>query len=135
MIHDLESWSVLFSDVILIHAGIRFDYSDPCRVIRPHAERANRLLLHVYALFLCVTKWYGTLVSCVQVKPCFLYITKWYRTLVVCVTEWSHVLLCLLVVCCYVCSGLGLNCMQDLGVEEMLNWLDKPSEERNLTNR
>ena len=42
-------------------------------------------------------------------------------------------LLCLSVVCCYVHLGLGLNCMQDLGVEEMPNGLDKPSEERNLT--
>ena len=28
--------------------------------------------------------------------------------------------------------GFGLECMQDLGVEEAHNWLDKPSEERNL---
>ena len=35
--------------------------------------------------------------------------------------------------CCYVYPDLGLNCMQDLGVEEMLNGLDKPSVERNLT--
>ena len=43
------------------------------------------------------------------------------------------VLLCLLVVCCDVHPGLGMNCMQDLRVEEMPNGLDKPSEERNLT--
>jgi len=42
-------------------------------------------------------------------------------------------LLCLIVFCCYVCLGLGLDHMQDLGVEEMMNWIDKPSEERNLT--
>ena len=35
--------------------------------------------------------------------------------------------------CCYVCPGLGLKCMRDLGVEETPNGLDKPSEERNLT--
>ena len=44
----------------------------------------------------------------------------------------TPVLLCYLVVCCYACLGLGLNCMQDLGVEEMGNGLNKPSEERNL---
>ena len=44
-------------------------------------------------------------------------------------------LLCLLVVCCDVHPGLGLNCMQDLGVEEKSNGLDKPSAERNLTKR
>ena len=32
-------------------------------------------------------------------------------------------------VCCVVHLGLGLNCMQDLGVEEMYNVLDKPSVE------
>ena len=42
-------------------------------------------------------------------------------------------LLCLLVVCCYVCPGLGLKCMQELEVEETLNGLDKPIVERNLT--
>ena len=41
-------------------------------------------------------------------------------------------LLCLLVVCCDVHPGLGLNYIQDLGVEEMRNGLDKPSAERNL---
>ena len=40
--------------------------------------------------------------------------------------------MCLLVICCDVHPGLGLNCMQDLGVEEIQNWLDKTSEERNL---
>ena len=59
--------------------------------------------------------------------------SEWYGTLVVCVIEWSLVLLCLFVVCCYVCPGLDLNCMKDLGVEETPNWLDKPSEERKLT--
>ena len=72
----------------------------------------------------------GTLVVVLQ---CFLCITKWCGTLVFYVTEWSPVLLCLLVVCCYVCLGLGLNCMQELRVEETSNWLDKPSEEMNLT--
>ena len=61
--------------------------------------------------------------------------SEWYRTLVGCVIEWSPVLLCLLVVCCDVCPGLSSNSMQDLGVEEMPNLLDKPSEERNLTKR
>ena len=61
--------------------------------------------------------------------------SEWYGTLVVCVIEWSLILLCLLVVCCYVCSSLGLNYMQDLGVEETLNWIDKPSGERKLTKR
>ena len=42
-------------------------------------------------------------------------------------------LLCLLVVCCDVYPGLGLNCMQDSGVEETPNGIDKPSAERNLT--
>ena len=32
-------------------------------------------------------------------------------------------------VCCDVHHGLGLNCMQDLGVEEMLNGIDKPRAE------
>ena len=77
-----------------------------------NAARASRVLLHVYAVF--------------------FYVTEWYGTLVVCVTKWSPVLMCLLVVCCYVCPSLGLNCMRDLGVEEILNGLDKPSEERNL---
>ena len=44
-------------------------------------------------------------------------------------------LLCLPVVCCYVHPGLGLNCMQDLRVEEMRNGLDKPSAERNLMKK
>ena len=38
-------------------------------------------------------------------------------------------------VCCDVHPGLGLNYMQDLGVEEMPNRLDKPSAERNLMKR
>ena len=45
------------------------------------------------------------------------------------------VLLCLLVVCCDVHPGLGMNWMQDLGVEETSNGLDKPSAERKLTKR
>ena len=57
-------------------------------------------------------------------KPCFSR-----------VTEWSPGLLCLLVVCCYVCPGLGLDRMQELGVEETMNLLAKPSEERNPTKR
>ena len=61
------------------------------------------------------------------------YVKEWYENLVVCVTKWSLVLMCLLVVYCYVCPGLGLNCMQDLGVVETPNGLDKPSAERNLT--
>ena len=36
------------------------------------------------------------------------------------------------VFCCYVHPGFGLK---DLGVEEVHNWLDKPSEERNLKDR
>ena len=44
-------------------------------------------------------------------------------------------LLSYLVVCCYEYPGLGPNSMQDLGVEETSNGLDKPSEERNLTKR
>ena len=70
-------------------------------------------MLCVSAMFLCVAEWYGTLVDYV--------------------TEWSLVLLCYLVVCCYVCPGLSLNCMQDLGVEEMSNGIDKTSVERNFT--
>ena len=65
----------------------------------------------------------------------FFCITEWYGTLVFYVIECSPVLPCLLVVCCYVCPGLGMNCMHDLGVEETLNEFDKPSEERNLTKR
>ena len=41
--------------------------------------------------------------------------------------------LCHLVIFSYVYPGLGLDSMQDLRVEEAHNWLDKPSEERNLT--
>ena len=37
--------------------------------------------------------------------------------------------------CCYLNPGLGVNYMQELGVEETSNGLDKPSEERNLTKR
>ena len=59
--------------------------------------------------------------------------SEWYGTLVGFVTEWSPVLLCLLMVCFYVFPGLRLNYMQDLGVEETPNWIDKPSEDRNLT--
>ena len=44
-------------------------------------------------------------------------------------------LLCLPMVCSDVHPGLGLNCMQDLGVEETSNGLDKASVERNLTKR
>ena len=63
----------------------------------------------------------------------FFCIIDWCGTLVVYVTEWSPVLMFLLVVCFYVCPHLGLNYMQDLGLEETSNWIDKPSEERNLT--
>ena len=51
------------------------------------------------------------------------------------VIELNPMLLSTLVVCCDVCPGLGLNSMQDLGVEEMPNGFDKHSEERNLTKR
>ena len=44
-------------------------------------------------------------------------------------------LLCVPVVCCDVHPGLGLKCMQDLGVEETKNGIDKPSAERNLKKR
>ena len=44
-------------------------------------------------------------------------------------------LLCFPVVCCAVHPGLGVKCMQDLGVEETRIGLDKPSVERNLTKR
>ena len=53
----------------------------------------------------------------------------------VCVTELNPLLFCILVVCCDVYPGLGLNYMEDLGVEETLNGLVKPSEESNLTKR
>ena len=65
----------------------------------------------------------------------FLYVAEWYENLIICVTVWSPVLLSYLMVCCYVCPSLGLNCMQDLGVEETSNGLNKPSAERNLTKR
>ena len=65
----------------------------------------------------------------------FFCIIEWLGTLVFSVTEWKTILLCHLVVCCYVYPGLSLNCMQDLGVEEAHNWLDKLTEERNLTKR
>ena len=58
---------------------------------------------------------------------------EWYETLFLYATEWIPKLLCLLVVCCDVHPSLGLNCMKDLGVEETLNGLDKPSAYRNLT--
>ena len=45
------------------------------------------------------------------------------------------VLLCLPVVCCDVHPGLGLNSMQDLGVEETPNGLDKTNVERDLMKR
>ena len=51
------------------------------------------------------------------------------------VIELNRVLLSTLVVCCDVFPGLGLNSMQDLGVEETSNGIDKPSEDRNLTKR
>ena len=38
-------------------------------------------------------------------------------------------------VCCDVHPVLGLNYMQDLGVEEMPNGIDKPSVERKLTKK
>ena len=41
----------------------------------------------------------------------------------------NPVLLCFPMVCYVVHLSLGLNCMQDLGVEETLNVLDKPSVE------
>ena len=44
-------------------------------------------------------------------------------------------LLCIPMVRCDVHPGLGLNYMQDLGVEEMRNGLDKPSVERKLMKR
>ena len=44
-------------------------------------------------------------------------------------------LLGLPVICYDVHPGLGLNCMQDLGVEETRNGIDKPSAERNLIKR
>ena len=44
-------------------------------------------------------------------------------------------LLCLLLVSFYVCPGLGLNYMQDLGVEDTSKDLDKLSAERNLTKK
>ena len=59
----------------------------------------------------------------------------WYESLFLCDTKEIPVLLWLLMVCCDVHLGLGMNCMQDLGVEETLNGIDKPSEERNLTKR
>ena len=40
--------------------------------------------------------------------------------------------LCLLVVSCDVHPGFDLNCIQDLGVEDMSNGIGKPSAERNL---
>ena len=42
-------------------------------------------------------------------------------------------LLCMPVVCFDVHPSLVLNYMQELGVEETSNGIDKPSEERNLT--
>ena len=74
-------------------------------------------------LFFCITEWYRTLVLCVA---------EWYETLVFCV-QMNPVVPKSPYGCCYVCPGLGLNCMHNLGVEEMPNWLDKHSEERNLT--
>ena len=68
-------------------------------------------------------------------EPCCFCIIVWYGTLVFCVQNWSPLLLNVPVVCCYVCPGLGLNSMEDLGVEEMLNGIDKYSAERNLTKR
>ena len=65
----------------------------------------------------------------------FLYVIEWYKTLVICVTVWSPMLLIYHVVCCDVYLGLGMNSMQDLGVEETPNGIDKISEERNLTKR
>ena len=64
----------------------------------------------------------------------FSYITEWYGALVLYVTKWNPIFLFpVLVVCCDVYPSLGMNCMQELGVEEAQNWLDKPSEERNVT--
>ena len=42
-------------------------------------------------------------------------------------------LVCLPMVCYDVHPSLGLNSMQDLGVEEIRNGIDKPSEKRNIT--
>ena len=103
-----------FSHSILIHYVF---------TILSHRTRCSAVYLFTYPLS-------GTLVLVLQ---WFSYIIEWYEALVVYVTEWSPVLLCLIVVCCYVCLGLGLNCMQDLGMEETSNWLDKHSDERNLT--
>ena len=41
----------------------------------------------------------------------------------------NPVLLCLIVDCYDVQPSLGLNCMQELGLEETLHWLDKPTKE------
>ena len=72
-------------------------------------------MLQCYPEIHCVIKWYENPVSmCYRVK---------------------HVLLCFPVVFCDVHPSLGLKCMQDLGVEETWNWIDKPSEERSLTKR
>ena len=68
-----------------------------------------------------------------QVKPYFRCVTRWYANLCVFVIDWSLVLFCLLVVFCDVHLGLGMNYMQELGVEETLNCLDKPIEESKLT--
>ena len=61
------------------------------------------------------------------------YVSLWFS--VMCSLVMCVIMCPLLVVSCYVCLVLGLNCMQDIGVEETLNWLDKPSEDNNLTKR
>ena len=61
-----------------------------------------------------------------------LCVTEWSGTLFICVTVWSPVVPSYLVVCCYVYPDLVLNSMKELGVEEMLNGIDKPSAKRNL---
>ena len=69
------------------------------------------------------------------VLHCFACVTEWSENPFVYVTNWKPVMLCLLMVCCYVCPGLGLNYIQDLGVEETLNGIEKGSVERNLMKR
>ena len=63
---------------------------------------------------------------------CYYELHSGMKPYFLCVTKWSHVLLCILVVCCDVHLGLGFNSMQDLGVEETPNRIDKPIAKRNL---
>ena len=93
-------------------------------------SRKESILAH--AEFLQVFSFAETLVDGSQcyselqsgVKPCFSVLQS--GALCCCVS---------FVVCCDVHPGLVLNSMQDLGVEETPNGLDKPSAERNLTKR